>query len=117
MQIIVRGHGTHVTPALREYALKKFKRLEHFLAAIRKVEVELNPQHIHDLEHRQSAKVTVWVPGAILHKVESGKDMYASIDIAFNKISTVVKKYKEKHFSKTHKGKEKRRRVLASAES
>ena len=115
LQLVIRGHGIHTTPALREYAEKKFQRLTRYFANIQKIEIHLDAQKIHDLDHKQAVKVTIALPGGEIHSEESGPDMYGLIDIMHDKMMRSVRRYKGRHFDKKHKAKIRRRTSSAYA--
>jgi putative sigma-54 modulation protein len=116
MQLIIRGHGIHTTPALREYADKKFRRLEKFFSNIQRMEIHLDAQRVHDLDHKQAVRVTVALPGGQLHAEKDGADMYALIDIVYGKVMLAIRRYKDKHFEKKRKATLRRRTPSAYAQ-
>jgi putative sigma-54 modulation protein len=96
MQINVQGKGMELTNALRDYAIKKLNKIEHFFHNIQKVEIELEVNKIKEESKRQIARVTVWASGTAIHATEASGDMYASIDMIIDKLDHQMKKYKEK---------------------
>ena len=100
MQIIVQGHGIEVTSALREYANKKIGKVEQFFHNIQKAEVILDARHNKDTDRSQVAEVSMWVAGKkVLRATAVGQDMYASIDLVFEKLEEQIKKHKAKHIN------------------
>jgi putative sigma-54 modulation protein len=98
MPIIIQGHGTHPTPALRSYAFKKFEKLPQFFENIQKIEIVLDARATANLSRSQVAEVTVWASGKkVIRATEAGQDMYAAIDLVFDEIKRQIKKHKEKH--------------------
>ncbi|MFA5876327.1 MAG: ribosome-associated translation inhibitor RaiA [Candidatus Margulisiibacteriota bacterium] len=98
MPIIVQGHGTHLTPALRSYAFKKFEKLPQFFENIQKIEIILDARTTADSSRSQVAEVTVWAAGKkVIRATEAGQDMYAAIDLVYEEIKSQIKKHKEKH--------------------
>jgi len=107
MQVIVRGHGTDVSSALRDYAEKKFNKLGEFFHNIQKAEVTLDVRNIDDQLRNQVAEVTVWAAGKVLRATDGASDMYAAIDQVFAKIERQVEKRKEKLNHETRRASEK----------
>ncbi|MDD5456726.1 MAG: ribosome-associated translation inhibitor RaiA [Candidatus Margulisbacteria bacterium] len=97
MQIIVSGQNLAMTEALKTYAEKKIGKIVHYFAeAIENGKVEMVYHDNKSPEKANEAKVTVHVHGAILQAKEESSDMYAAIDLLFEKIEKQLKKYKEK---------------------
>ena len=103
MNIVVRGHNVEVTDALQQYAKEKAEKIEHFFNNIQETIVELNFSHTSAKAKRQVAQITSWVAGSVVRAEESSEDMYASIDLAVDKIERQLKKYKDKLHSKHRK--------------
>jgi putative sigma-54 modulation protein len=106
MKINVRAHHISVTNSLRDYAQKKMEKLETFYDRIIDVSVELDMVDSSDENQRQLATININVPGSILRASEVSKDMYASIDLLFEKAEAQIKKFKEKlrdHKKPSHK--------------
>ena len=70
MQIIIRGHGIDVTAPLRDYAEKKFRKLEEFFGNIQKAEVTLEVRKIENKLRNQVAEITVWTAGKIVRAAD-----------------------------------------------
>ncbi|MDD5594259.1 MAG: ribosome-associated translation inhibitor RaiA [Candidatus Margulisbacteria bacterium] len=97
MQIKISGHGTEVTPALRDYVQQRAAKLEEYFKNIQKVEIVLDARANYDAERRQVAEVRAWMSGKkmILAK-EGGRDMYAAIDLVMEEVKKQIEKHKEK---------------------
>jgi putative sigma-54 modulation protein len=97
MQIIVTGHNIDMTNSLEEYSQKKIGKLDKFFhEAMEKGKVELEHHETKSPDKQSEAKVTVHVHGAILSAKEEHADMYAAIDLIFEKLEKQLKKYKNK---------------------
>jgi len=97
MQIIISGQNIEVTEALRSYADKKIGKVVHYFAeAIDNGKVEMVYHKTKSPEKSCEAKVIVHVHGAILTAKEENADMYAAIDLLFEKLEKQLKKYKDK---------------------
>lgn len=96
--MFIKVKTTHIdmTDAMRDYAIKKMEKLETFYDSIEEVCVDLHIEDAADVNARQICYVTAYAPGHIVRAEESSKDLYASIDIVFDKLSTQLKKIKEK---------------------
>lgn len=100
MNITVRGHNVDVTEALKKYATEKTEKIAKFFDNIQDTIIELNFSHTADKAKRQIAQITSKISGSVIRAEESSEDMYASIDMAIDKIEKQLIKYKEKLHSK-----------------
>ena len=103
MNITVRGHNVDVTESLKKYATEKIEKVNKFFDNIQDTIVELNFSHTADKARRQIAQITSKVSGSIIRAEEASEDMYASIDMAIDKIEKQLIKYKEKLHDKHRK--------------
>ena len=111
MQINIQGKGTELTQALKDYAMKKLNKIEHFFHNIQQIDIELEVDKIREDAQKQIAKVTVWASGKILHATEATGNMYSSIDLIMDKLEEQVKKFKDKlvHERRRESAKEKQK--------
>ena len=91
MQITISGHHVEVTPALREYVLTKFDRLQRHFDQITNTDVTLIVEKL-----VQKAEATVHVSGADIFANAESEDMYAAIDLLADKLDRQLIKHKEK---------------------
>jgi putative sigma-54 modulation protein len=91
MQITISGHHVEVTPALREYVLTKFDRLQRHFEQITNTDVTLIVEKL-----VQKAEATVHVSGADIFANAESEDMYAAIDLLADKLDRQLIKHKEK---------------------
>jgi len=91
MKITVRGKGTQVTNALKDYAEKRIGRLDKFFTDNTEAQVTLTVE-----KDRHVVEVTIPVNGYLLRGEEETNDMYASIDLVVDKLEKQVEKYKTK---------------------
>ena len=96
MEIIVSGHHVSVTQPLKEYASKKYSKVNKYFDNIQEVKIELNVIDTKVLSKRQECSVIVSCSGTHIKAKQSSPDMYASIDMVFEKIVKQLKKYKDK---------------------
>ena len=91
MAAIVRGKNIEVTPALKDYVLKHEKKVTKYF------DNEVNLQALLSVEkERQIAEITLKVDGVVLRGVEANEDMYAAIDLVFDKMVRQIHKFKTK---------------------
>ena len=91
MNLQISGHHIEVTPALREYVETKLNPVIRHFDQVTGVSVVLSVEKL-----KQKAEVTLHVPGKDMHAEESGEDLYAAIDVLFDKLDRQVQKYKQK---------------------
>lgn len=97
MQINFTGHHLDVTPALREYTIAKFDKLQRHFDQISSINV------IFDIEKiMQSAEATMHVAKLELHASSKSENMYSSIDSLVEKLDRQLIKHKEK--LQSHRG-------------
>ena len=91
MQVQISGHQIEVTTALRDHVQSKLDRLGRHFDNVTGLSVVLS---VEKLVHR--AEGTLAVAGRTLHAEASDGDMYASVDLLFDKLVAQLRKYKEK---------------------
>lgn len=90
MSINVSGQNVEVTPALRAYAEKKLKKIQKFFEG-RSVDIEivLKIQREHHV-----ADITIQAGALLVRGQGKTEDMYASINVAVDRIERQILKYK-----------------------
>ena len=91
MQITISGHHVEVTPALKDYVLAKFDRLQRHFDQITNTDVTLIVEKL-----VQKAEATIHVSGADIFATAESDDMYAAIDLLADKLDRQLIKHKEK---------------------
>jgi len=91
----------HLDPidSLKNYAQEKVERVNKYLDRATEATVVLSLER-----HLHHADITIHSGSYVLRGREKSEDMYASIDLAMDKIERQLKRYKEK--LKSHHGKE-----------
>jgi putative sigma-54 modulation protein len=97
LNITFRQFGS--SDALKEYAKEKVERVNKYLDRAGEAHVVLSLER-----HLHHAEITIHSGAWVLRGREKSEDMYASIDLAMDKIETQLRKYKEK--IKNHHGRE-----------
>lgn len=101
MKVNVNCKNLALTNAIREYAEKKAGKITKYFDDVKSIDINLEIQ-----KNMHIAEVLVDAKGMFLKGYEKSEDMYASIDIAVDKIEKQIIRYKEK--IKTHKHVERR---------
>jgi putative sigma-54 modulation protein len=96
MRLQVKGKNLDVAPSIREYAERKFAKLERQLAEQTQVELELSEQRNPSIAASHVAEGTIFAKGTTLRASESSPDMKASIDQLVEKLERQVKRYRER---------------------
>lgn len=91
MQINFTGHHLEVTPALREYTISKFDKLQRHFDKISSINVIFDVEKI-----MQTAEATMHVAKLELHASSKSENMYSSIDSLVEKLDRQLIKHKEK---------------------
>jgi putative sigma-54 modulation protein len=91
MNIQITARNIDITDAIRDYAEKKVSKLERYFDHITDASVLLEVQkNVHIVEILLSGN------GLFMKGLEKSEDLYASIDLASDKIEKQLVKYKEK---------------------
>ncbi len=98
MAIMVRGKNIEVTQALKEYVMKHENKITRYFEQDVDLSVLLSVE-----KDRKIVEVTARVEGVVLRCVEANPDMYAAIDLVFDKLVRQIHKYKTK-LAKRFKG-------------
>jgi len=91
MNIEITGRQIEITPALREFAAEKLRKLEKLLEGPLEIHVVLAVE-----KHRHVAEIQVKSRTAVLSGTEETGDLYASIGEVADKLERQALKHKEK---------------------
>ncbi len=96
MNLTVKGRNLVLTEPISSYAEGKFGRLSKYLANSSRCEVELWTEKNPSIADNQVVEVTIFTKGPVIRAREASPDIYASIDLVFEKLERQVKKYRGK---------------------
>jgi putative sigma-54 modulation protein len=99
MQLNITFRNLDATEALKRYASEKVERVHKYLDRAGEAHVVLSLER-----HLHHADITIHAGTFLLRGREKSEDMYASIDLAMDKIERQLHRYKEK--LKRHHGRE-----------
>jgi len=99
MSLIIKGRNIEITDKLRQYIEKKISKIEKHYNQIIKTEVELLIEKNPSISKNQTVQVTLFTKGPIFRARESSIDIYASIDLAVDKLKKQVERYKGKTYT------------------
>lgn len=91
MSITVRGKNIEITPALKDYVVKRVSKITKYFDSLGDITAILTVE-----KGRHMIELTVPINGMMLRGEESTADMYASIDLVVDKIEKQIEKYKTK---------------------
>jgi putative sigma-54 modulation protein len=91
MQLQLSGQQIEVTPALRDHVSGKIDRLTRLDEKLIGLAVVLAVDKL-----QQRASGTLTTTGATLHAEAAEADMYASIDVLFDKLVDQLRKHRQK---------------------
>lgn len=89
MAITVRGKNIEITPALKEYVIKRIGKVTKYFDVLGEITAVLTV-----VKSRHIVEVTVPVNGMLLRGEESTNDMYTSIDLVIEKLEKQIEKYR-----------------------
>jgi putative sigma-54 modulation protein len=99
MRLNITFRNLEATDALKNYASEKIERVHKYLDRAGEAHVVLSLER-----HLHHADITIHAGTFLLRGREKSEDMYASIDLAMDKIERQLRRYKEK--LKRHHGRE-----------
>ena len=91
MKFNIRGQKVEITSAIREYAEKKIGKIEKFFSNVDDVNVNVLVK-VNGKD--QKVEVTIPVKKMVLRAEETGKDLYAAIDLVCEKLERQIRKNK-----------------------
>jgi putative sigma-54 modulation protein len=97
MQIFIKGHGLHITDALRAHAEEKIGHLQHYFDHIIDAHVTMRTER-----SVQIVDVTLHLPNFIIKAEERSDDMYSSIDLVRDRLETQIRKHKTRIIDSHH---------------
>lgn len=95
MNIQITVRNVELTDAIRSYVEKKVSKVKKYFDQVIEIHVVLEVQ-----KNVHIAEILVNAKGVFLKGIEKSEDLYASIDLAMDKIERQLVKYKEKLKSK-----------------
>jgi putative sigma-54 modulation protein len=98
--IRLQGKNVAVTDALRRYVTEKLSKLPRYFDQVQDAQVVLGIARDSNRGREQFVEMTVWCDGLVLRAEESSPDMYASIDMAVEKLERQIEKYRSRMIEK-----------------
>ena len=100
MNLNITGHQLTITPAIKEYIIQKFAKIQrHYSQSIdAHVVLEVN-------KLVSKIEITSHLPKKDIHIEVEHSDMYAAIDLLADKLDRQIIRYKETHNESVHSGK------------
>ncbi|MGN0034300.1 MAG: ribosome hibernation-promoting factor, HPF/YfiA family [Coriobacteriales bacterium] len=97
MDIKVTGRKMQVSEALRDYAVEKVENsMKVFDISPMTAEVVLHMEKNRSISKPAVAEITLRTKGHVIRAEESEQDMYAALDLATDKVTRQLRKYKTK---------------------
>lgn len=97
MEIKVTGRKMQVSDALRDYATEKVENsMKVFDIEPMTAEIVLHVEKNKSIAKAAVAEITLRTKGHVIRAEESEQDMYAAIDLATDKVTRQLRKYKTK---------------------
>jgi putative sigma-54 modulation protein len=107
--IRVQGKNLQVTDALRTYVSEKLSKLPRYFDQVQDAQVVLSVARDRHRGRAQVVEMTVWCDGVVLRAEEASDDMYASIDLAAEKLERQIEKYRSRMIEKRRQDEARRR--------
>jgi putative sigma-54 modulation protein len=90
MNLTISGHHLEVTPSIREYTMNKLTRVKRHFDQVIDVAVLFSVDKL-----QQKAEINLHLRGKDIHCEAIQEDLYAAIDVMFDKLDRQVIKHKE----------------------
>lgn len=103
MQLIIKSRGGELSDKVRNYAERKVARIERFFDQIVKLELEFLSEKNPRIAEGQVVEATAFAKGSVIRARESAADTMSAVDLVVDKLEKQVKKYKDKHSTRTSK--------------
>jgi putative sigma-54 modulation protein len=100
VNLTVKSRNLVVTDAIGGYAEEKIGKLGKYIAGGTRCEVEMWTEKNPSIADSQVVEVTIFTKGPVIRAREASPDIYASIDLVFEKLERQVKKYRGKVLSR-----------------
>jgi putative sigma-54 modulation protein len=98
-EIEIKARDLKVDDRLHDYVTKKTIKLDRYLKGIQDVRVELtHAKSARQATDRYVVQITLWGKGYMLRSEERTDDIFASFDIALDKLQRRIERYKGKRF-------------------
>jgi putative sigma-54 modulation protein len=98
IRILINTSEMEMTPHLKDYVEKKLVKLNRMLDNLDEARVELKyNSSVRSASDKQVAQLTVRGKNLLLRAEERSEDIYASIDLAMEKLHRQLEKFKGKH--------------------
>ncbi len=104
MNITVTGRGVEVTPAMRAYVEEKLQAATNVFDIPMDAEVVLRVEHNPSNPVPQVVEITIYLKGAVVRVSEAAVDMYAAVDLAADRVSRQLRKYKTRVVERRQRG-------------
>ena len=97
MKVNVIGKNMEITEALKNIIEKKISKFDRYFNPDVEAKTTLSVQ-----KNRHTIEITIPFNGVILRAEEQNDDMYASLDLAVDKLERQIRKHKTKLEKRTH---------------
>ena len=93
----ISGHNMHVSDRLKEYIEKKAGKIDHYLAEVGEVRVDLTAENnARDANDRKVVQMTVRSRGTVLRAEERASDPFSGFDVVVERMYRQIERYKTK---------------------
>lgn len=101
MNMIISGKQMELTPGIKGAIEEKLGRVEHYLHPDTEVKVTVRAK-----KARQTIEVTIIpISGPIIRAEDSEENLYAAIDVVYDKLNRQLRRYKNKLIDRTQTSK------------
>lgn len=111
MNITVTGRNIAVTDALRNHVIEKIEAAANVFDIPMDAEVVLRVEKNPSNPVPQVVEVTIFVKGAVVRVSEAAADMYAAIDMAADRVSRQLRKFKTRVVDRRQRAAQARKEV------
>ncbi|MDD3626565.1 MAG: ribosome-associated translation inhibitor RaiA [bacterium] len=93
MEIKLNSKNFDITPAIGNYAEKRFSKLKKYFEGLLEIHINLVKE---GKGNEYSAEVSIFGDGVVLHSEDKQEDLYQSMDMVVEKLERQLKRHKDK---------------------
>jgi putative sigma-54 modulation protein len=104
MQIAVKGRNTPVSDSMRDYVIRRFRRLDRQVSPLARLEVELREERNPAIPEAKVAEVTLYLKGTTLRARDRARDVRHAVNLCEEELARQVKRHTAKRLRRTKVG-------------
>lgn len=99
MEVVYKVKGFKLTSEVKDYTLKKFKRLEKYFKEIERAEVKFQVENNPRIKDGVTVEAILIAKGSLIKAKASSSVVFAAIDLIYEKLEKQLTKHRTKVYS------------------